>query len=68
MKMTKNNAEGLMDELMTQIIEDKYQEVPIKVVEDIITISKENRERAKSLKVTRKYLTDYFNSLGQCSE
>ena len=52
MKMTKNNAEGLMDELMAQIIEDKYQEVPIKVVEDIITISKENRERAKSLKVT----------------
>lgn len=68
MKMTKNNADGLMSELMTQIIKEKYSEVPLDVVNNIIAISKDNRERAKSLKVTRKYLNDYFNLLKQCSE
>ena len=66
--MTKNNAEGLMDDLMTQIIKERNIELPFEIVEKIITISKENRERAKSLKETRKFLNDYFNSLEQCSE
>jgi len=67
MKMT-SNADELMNELMTQIIEEKYNEIPLEIVDDIIKISQENRERAKSLKLTRKYLIDYFNSLEQCSE
>ena len=61
--MTKNNAESLMKELLDKTIAEKYQEIPKDMVADIISISKENRERAKSLKVMRKYMFEYFNSL-----
>ena len=68
MKMTKDNAQSLMNDLISNILREKYPDIPFDVVEDIISISKENRDRAKSLKKMRKYMVDYFKTIEACSE
>lgn len=66
--MTKDKADSLMNELVAKNLREKYPDLPLEVVNDIIAISRDNRDRAKSLKIMRKYLFDYFKSLEECSE
>jgi uncharacterized protein (DUF433 family) len=61
--MTKNNAESLMKELLEKTISEKYPEISADMVADIISISKDNRDRAKALKSLRKYMFEYFKEL-----
>lgn len=68
MKMTNSSTENLMNDLIKEIICDKYNDISFSVVEKLIAISKENRDRAKALKVMRKYMVEYFNNSEQCSE
>ena len=60
--MTKNNAESLMKKLLSETISEKYPEISVDMVADIISISKENRDRAKALKALRKYMFEYFKT------
>lgn len=60
--MTKNNAESLMKELLSETISEKYPEISVDMVDDIISISKENRDRAKALKALRKYMMEHFKA------
>ena len=60
--MTKNNAESLMNELLEKTISEKSPDISADMVANIISISKENRDRAKALKALRKYMFEYFKT------
>ena len=61
-RMTKNNAESLMNELLEKTISEKSPDISADMVANIISISKENRDRAKALKALRKYMFEYFKT------
>ena len=62
LRMTKNNAESLMKELLEKTLSEKYPDISPDMVADIISISKENRDRAKALKALRKYMFEHFKA------
>ena len=51
-----------MNELLEKTISEKYPEISADMVADIISISKDNRDRAKALKALRKYMFEHFKA------